>query len=164
MVALPQKPWREELNPPRNFPTTLVPVLIERAARWLNGDHFIQRIHILGPAHEPRLRIWWRKDLSYRDAAELVNTLVLDATADEYPPNVVMPTGAVYPAEPADWPTNVIVHQRADNVLDMRTFGIVRKGKPETARHRKSRANWYKRAKDYLDQFLRDWPIGVITT
>ena len=50
------------------------------------------------------------------------------------------------------------------NIGTLLALVIVRKGKPETARHRKSRANWYKRAKDYLDQFLRDWPIGVITT
>lgn len=163
-ASLPLAPWLETTALPVNFPPVLVPVMIEEIDAWLNERDFNPRIHLSTTNDKDQLRIWWRKELDlFNPFLALPPFFILDATADPDLLRVVFPTVGSEELQTPDWPTNVHVHQWVENLVSRQTLGVRGDSGTFSPRSVRVRKRWYGLITANLNEFPRDWPIGIIT-
>ena len=157
-------PWTNDAGElPRNFPPKLLPVLSHELRHWQQARNFNPRIHLIGTGGDAELHIWWRKQLDHSFEQGPPPAFILDATADPSLLNKIFEVTATFTKDVPSWPENVKVHQWVDDLVTRNSLGMRTKTSQMSPLSRAARSRWYSRIHTSIDEYPRDWNIGIVT-
>ena len=157
-------PWSDDtVELPRNFPPKLFPVLSYELRSWIQGRNFNPRVHLIGTGGGAELHIWWRKKLDRSSGKRQPPAFVLDATADLSLLNKIFDVTTTFNNDVPVWPENVKVHQWVDDLVTRNSLGMRHQSRQMSPLSKAARNRWYSRIQASVDEYPRDWNIGVVT-
>lgn len=154
----------------RNFPVHLVPIFLQEASMYLKGRQFNPRIRLVNQGNRAPLQIRWRLEVVGQDEGDQNRTtsvLLLDATADRQLLDKVFPGLASPKLSVPEWPSNVYVHQWADDSVskgDLALSGSMdAENGDEPVTDKAKLESWLERVKGELKPLDKKLRVGVIT-
>ena len=88
---------------------------------------------------------------------------ILDAAADLGLLNKIFEVTATFTKDVPSWPENVKVHQWVDDLVTRNSLGMRSKTSQMSPLGRAARNRWYSRIQASIDEYPRDWNIGIVT-